>query len=86
LFGTNFEVALVFVRRALAAISYAFTFQARSPQSEIPAVFFTGGVVMIFDIVSVAILFQILRVFSRLIGQRHGDVLDYIARQESTLV
>jgi hypothetical protein len=41
---------------------------------------------MIFDIVSVAILFQTIRVFSRLIGQRHGDVLDCVARQESSLV
>jgi hypothetical protein len=47
---------------------------------------FTGGIVMIFDIVSVAILFQTIRVLSRLIGQRHGDVLDYVARQKSTLV
>ncbi len=41
---------------------------------------------MIFDIVSVAILFQTIRVCSSLIGQRHGDVLDYVARQESSLV
>ena len=41
---------------------------------------------MMFDIVCVAILFQTIRVFSRLIGQRHGDVLDYVARQKSTLV
>jgi hypothetical protein len=41
---------------------------------------------MIFDIVSVAVLFQTIRVLSRLIGQRHGDVLDYVARQKSTLV
>jgi hypothetical protein len=47
---------------------------------------FFGGVAMIFDIVSVAILFQTIRVLSRLIGQRHDDVLDYVARQESTLV
>jgi len=40
---------------------------------------------MIFDIVSVAILFQTIKVFSRLIGQRHGDVLDYVSRQESSL-
>jgi hypothetical protein len=36
---------------------------------------------MIFDIVCIAILFQSIRVVSRLIGQRHGDVLDYVTRQ-----
>ncbi len=41
---------------------------------------------MIFDIISVIVLFQIIRVLSRLIGQRHGDVLDYVARRKSTLV
>lgn len=41
---------------------------------------------MIFDIVSVAILFQAIKVLSRLIGQRRGDVLDYVARQDSPLV
>jgi hypothetical protein len=41
---------------------------------------------MIFDIISVIILFHAIRVVSRLIGQRHGDVLNYVARQKSTLV
>ncbi|SDI28464.1 hypothetical protein SAMN05444171_4763 [Bradyrhizobium lablabi] len=40
---------------------------------------------MIFDIISVIILFQTIRVLSRLIRQRHGDVLDYVPRQKSTL-
>jgi hypothetical protein len=41
---------------------------------------------MIFDIISVIVLFQAIRVVSRLIGQRHDDVLNYVARQKSTLV
>ena len=55
-------------------------------RAKMPAGFLPGGIVMIFDIVSVVILFQTIRVLSRLIGQRHSDVLDYVARQKSTLV
>ena len=41
---------------------------------------------MIFDIVCVIVLFYIARGLARQIEQRHGDVLDYVARRKSTLV
>jgi hypothetical protein len=36
---------------------------------------------MIFDLISIVILFHIVRVFSRLIEKRHDDVLYHVSRQ-----
>jgi hypothetical protein len=49
--------------------------------AEMPAVVLPEGHLMIFDIVSVVVLFQLVKVLSRLIGRRHGDVFDYLSRQ-----
>lgn len=41
---------------------------------------------MIFDVVTIAVLFHTLRVLSRLIGKGRGDVLDYVSREDSALI
>ena len=49
-----------------------------------PAAFFARGVfIMLFDIITAVILFQFLRAISRLNEQRHGDVLNYVSKQNA---
>jgi hypothetical protein len=78
----EFRSYVSFWQPGLAAISEPFIFKARRSQSENACGLFHRRLIfMIFDIITVLILFQIINVFSRLIGQRHGDVLDYVSRK-----
>jgi hypothetical protein len=70
----------------LAAISEAFIYQGpATAERKCLGVFHRRLIFMIFDIITVIILFQATKVLSRLVEQRRGDVLDYVARQQSTL-
>jgi hypothetical protein len=80
-FGANFEVTLALPNRTDGHFTRSYFRNPGDRRAKMPARFSTEAYVMIFDIVCIAILFQTIRVVSRLVGQRHGDVLDYVTRQ-----
>jgi hypothetical protein len=77
----QFRSYISLVEPGLAAISHVRIFKPVTAERKCLQLFSTEAYVMIFDIVCIAILFQTIRGVSRLIGQRHGDVLDYVTRQ-----
>ena len=48
-----------------------------------PAAFFPRAFEVLFDIIAAVILFQCIRVLSRLIGRRRGDVLYYVSTTDT---